>query len=92
MSTDNFCCNLKCELNQIRDANANERREVEIATGIFGSRRKKSRRFQYVNIETKETMYFCDKAYSGIYFPYCTRLYDGSGLKPKPKHYVVDEA
>ena len=66
MSADNFCCNLKCELNQIRDANANERREVEIATGMFGARRKKSRRFLYENFETKEKMYFCEVCHEAI--------------------------
>lgn len=66
LDPDEFCCNPKCELNKIRDAIANRRREVEIISGMFGARRRKIGRVQYGNAKTEKTMYFCEACHNAI--------------------------
>lgn len=63
---DSFCYNPKCEQNQIKDADANKRREIEIASGMFGANRRKIRRVQYLNFATKEAVYFCEVCHEAI--------------------------
>lgn len=63
---DSFCCNPMCQQNQVRGDWVNERGGIEIVSGVFRENRRKIRRMQYMNHETKEMIYFCEICHNAI--------------------------